>query len=70
MLHTRERGTDMRKIGILIVMVILPIELFIAFAVWARTDVANYDVKLAHYQMDTKYCPYCGELLEEESDED
>jgi RNA polymerase subunit RPABC4/transcription elongation factor Spt4 len=23
-------------------------------------------VKFAHYHMETKYCPYCGELLEEE----
>ena len=58
----------MRKTGIIafIIMFILPIEIVIAFAVWTRTDIADYDVKLAHCQMDTKYCPYCGELLEEE----
>lgn len=56
----------MRNIKALIIMIILPIELVIAVAVFARTDIANYDVKLAHCQMDTKYCPYCGELLDEE----
>ncbi len=58
----------MKNIGIaaFIVMIILPIELCIAAAVWARTNIADYDVKFAHYHMDTKYCPYCGELLEEE----
>lgn len=60
----------MRDIKALTIMVILPIELLLAVAVFLRTDIAGYDVKLAHYQMDTKYCPYCGELLEEESDED
>ena len=59
----------MRKIEIaalIIIMFILPIELGIAFAVYQRTKIADYDVKFAHYHMDTKYCPYCGELLEEE----
>lgn len=58
----------MRKIEIIaiIIMIILPFELLTAFAVWKRTNIAGYDVKLAHYQMNTKYCPYCGELLEEE----
>jgi hypothetical protein len=56
----------MRDIKALIIMVILPIELLLAVAVYMRTNIASYDVKLAHYQMDTKYCPYCGELLEED----
>lgn len=59
----------MKNIGIaalIIIMIILPIELCIAFAVYQRTKIADYDVKFAHYRMETKYCPYCGELLEEE----
>lgn len=56
----------MRDIKALIIMVILPIELVIAVAIWTRTNIADYDAKFAHYHMDTKYCPYCGELLEEE----
>ena len=54
------------KLIAVILMIILPIELGIAVAVIIRTNIAGYDVKFAHYHMDTKYCPYCGELLEEE----
>jgi hypothetical protein len=61
---------NMKNIGIgivaFIIAIILPIELCIACAVYQRTKIANYDVKFAHYHMETKYCPYCGELLEEE----
>ena len=66
--HTKGVRADMKntKIIAFIIMIILPIELVIAAAVGARTNIASYDVKYAHYQMDTKYCPYCGELLEEE----
>ena len=45
------------------VWAVLFVEIFLAYAVWARTDIGNYDVKVVHYQMHTQYCPYCGEYL-------
>lgn len=51
-------------ISVLIIVILFQGVMWIA--VFIRTDVADYDIKLAHYQMETKYCPYCGELLEKE----
>ena len=49
------------------IWVVLFLELFIAMVVWARTEIADYDVKAEHAHLSTNgyaYCPYCGEELE------
>ena len=60
----------MKKDVIKTLLVILFVMLFMGsiqlwFGLYARTKVSDYDIKAAHYTMDTKYCPYCGEKLDE-----
>lgn len=50
-----------------IIRIILVILFIVSITLWSglytRTKVADYNIKLTHYTMDTKYCPYCGEKL-------
>ena len=47
------------------VWIALIFEIVIAYAVWTKTEIANYDVNFIHAQMQTNYCPYCGKSLKE-----
>lgn len=49
-------------IGILLVVIFFQSILLITL----KIGIADYDIKTDHFKMETKYCPYCGELLEQE----
>ena len=51
-----------------ITIIIMIIVFTFALATYERTKIADYDIKLAHYQMSEEwnYCPYCGECLRSE----
>ena len=56
-----------KNLIIFLLVFIIIIQAWLWIALYGRTKVANYDVKIAHYNMSNvyKYCPYCGEELEE-----
>ena len=49
-------------IGVLLVIVFFQGILLISL----KTGIADYDIKADHLKMETRYCPYCGKLLEQE----
>ena len=58
-----------REIIRIILVILFLISITLWFGLYARTEVADYDIKATHYTMDTKFCPYCGEKLEGRKDE-
>lgn len=65
MIIVRSKAMNMKwkDLVIVVLVTVIVIQGICWVDLFARTKIANYDVKLAHYNMKTKYCPYCGELL-------
>ena len=49
-----------------IIMLVLVFEIIFGIAIWTRIDINDYDIKADHVLMETNYCPYCGEKIEQE----
>ena len=46
----------------------IPSQMGLWFALYCRTKVADYDVKLVHYKLEYNYCPYCGKEIRLDTD--
>ena len=54
-----------KNIMLFLLFLIVVVQIVFGITFFVRTKISNYDVNLAHERMDTKYCPYCGQPLEE-----